>query len=157
MLRRPIRSSFTEPTRTTFSLQTLSSPKHSAHTAQTLQYQIKSASQGNNPVKTHSRHTYSHTPTDRHTHIHTHTRPHTACEARPIFCSLAEIQNKHTEWRRDMHINKKISHIQFNTLWKASKCACAYFLSSGKNISFKMEDCLFSLTLPHRDVLSRGK
>lgn len=109
MLRRPIRSSFTEPTRTTFSLQTLSSPKHSAHTAQTLQYQIKSASQGNNPVKTHSRHTYSHSPTD------THTRPHTACEACPIFCSLAEIQNKHTEWCRDMHINKTISHIQFNT------------------------------------------
>lgn len=43
-------------------------PQALAHTAQTLQYQIKSASQGNNPVKTHSRHTYSHTPTDRHTH-----------------------------------------------------------------------------------------
>lgn len=67
VLKRPIRSSFTEPTHTTFSLQTLSSPKHSAHTAQTLQYQIKAASQGNNPVKTHSRHTFT------HSHWHTHT------------------------------------------------------------------------------------
>lgn len=49
-------------------LITTSSPlKHSAHTAQTLRYQIKSASWGNNPVKTHSRQIYSHTATDRHT------------------------------------------------------------------------------------------
>lgn len=49
------------------------------------------------------------------THKHRHTRGHTACEARPIFFSLAETQCKHTEWQKDMHINKIIPHLQYNT------------------------------------------